>query len=130
MENGDKIFCYTCAKAHKEKKLSASSVESAYISNGYTNWKDVINYLNQYERSKCHADAVLKIVTVPNAMKDVGECLSSQHVKEKSERRQLFMKVLQNIAFLAHRGLPLRGDGNEDDLNYIQLLNLRAKLAM
>lgn len=36
------------------------------------------------------------------------------------------MKILQNIAFLAHQGLPLRGDGNEDDSNYIQLLNLRA----
>ena len=55
-------------------------------------------------------------------MKDVGECLSSQHAKEKSERRQLFMKILQNIAFLAHQGLPLRGDGSEDDSNYIQLV--------
>ena len=126
MENGDEVFCYICVKAHKEKKLSASSVKSAYMSNGYTNWKDAINNFNQHERSKCHADAVLKMVTVPNTTKDVGECLSSQHVKEKSERRHLFMKILQNIAFLAHQGLPLRGDGNEDDLNYIQLLNLRA----
>ena len=126
MENGDKVFCYVCTKAYNEKKLSASSIESAYITNGYTNWKDAINNFNQHERSKCHADSVLKIVTVPKTMKDVGECLSSQHAKEKSERRQLFMKILQNIAFLAHQGLPLRGDGSEDDSNYIQLLNLRA----
>ena len=33
---------------------------------------------------------------------------------------------MQNIAFLAHQGLPLRGDGSEDNSNYIQLLNLRA----
>ena len=97
-----------------------------YITNGYTNWKDAINNFNQHERSKCHADSVLKIVTIPKTMKDVGECLSSQHAKEKSERRQLFMKILQNIAFLAYQGLPLRGDGSEDDSNYIQLLNLWA----
>ena len=126
VENGDKVFCYICAKAYNEKKLSASSVESAYIIIGYTNWKDAINNFSQHERSKCHTDSVLKIVTVPKTMKDVGECLSSQHAKEKSERRQLFMKILQNIAFLAHQGLTLRGDGSEDDSNYIQLLNLRA----
>ena len=109
------------------KKRSSVHPASNQISNGYTNWKIAINNYNQHERSKCHADAVLKmVVTVPNTMKDVGECLSSQHVKEKSERRRLFMKILQNIAFLAHQGLPLKGDGNEDDLNYIQLLNLRA----
>ena len=85
MENGEKVFCYICTKAYNEKKLSASSVESAYITNGYTNWKDAINIFNQHERSKCHADSVLKVVTVPRCMKDVRECLSSQHVKEKSE---------------------------------------------
>ena len=66
------------------------------------------------------------MVKVPKTMKDVGECLSSQHAKAKSERRQLFMKILQNIAFLAYQGLPFRGDGSEDNSNYIQLLNLRA----
>ena len=96
MENGDKVFCYICTKAYNEKKLSASSVESAYITNGYTNWKDAINNFNQHERSKCHADSVLKMVTVPRSMKDVGECLSSQHAKEKSERL-MYKKLVGNI---------------------------------
>ena len=126
MENGDKAFYYICTKVFTEKKLSAFCKELTYISNGYTNWKDAINNFTLHEKSKCHAESVLKIVTVPKTMKDVGECLSSQHAKEKSERRQLFMKILQNIAFLAHQGLPLRGDGSEDNSNYIQLLNLRA----
>ena len=95
-----------------------------YISNGYTNWKDAINNFTPHEKSKCRAESVLKMVTVPKTMQDVGECLSSQHAKEKSERHQLFMKILQNIAFLAHLGLPLRGDGSEYNSNYIQLLNL------
>ena len=84
MENGDKAFCYICTKAFTEKKLSASCKELTYISNGYTNWKDAINNFTQHEKSKCHAESVLKIVTVPKTMKDVGECLSSQHAKEKS----------------------------------------------
>ena len=59
-------------------------------------------------------------------MKNVGECLSSQHAKDKSERQQLFIKILRIFFFLAHQGLPLRGDGSEDDSNYIRLLKLRA----
>ena len=86
MENGDKVFCYICTKVYNEKKLSASSVELPYINNGYTNWKDSINNFNQHERSKYHADSVLKMVTIPRSMKDVGECLLSQHAKEKSKR--------------------------------------------
>ena len=30
--------------------------------------------------------SAMQIVTVPKTMKDIGECLSSQHVQEKSER--------------------------------------------
>ena len=88
------VFCYICTKAYNEKKLSASSVELAYITNGYTNW--TINNFNQHERSKCHADSVLKMVTVPRSMKDVRECLSSQHAKEKSERL-MYKKLVGNI---------------------------------
>ena len=68
----------------------------------------------------------MKMVAVLKTMKDVIECLSSQHAKEKSERRQIFVKILQNIAFLAHQSLPFRGYGSEDDSNYIQLLTLKA----
>ena len=34
------------------------------------------------------------------------------------------MKLLCSIRFLARQGLALRGDGSEEDGNYMQLLNL------
>ena len=40
--------------------------------------------------------------------------------------REYLLKVLQNIRFLARQGIALRGDVNEDDSNFIQLLKLRA----
>ena len=58
-------------------------------------------------------------------MRDVGESLSTQHAKEKLERRKCFLKILQNVRFLARQGLPLRGDGKEEDSNFKQLLKLR-----
>ena len=35
------------------------------------------------------------------------------------------MKILTNLQFLARQSLPLRGDGDESDSNFIQLLMLR-----
>ena len=75
----------------------------------------------------CHKDAVFKTVTIPSTHRDIGECLSAQHAREKLERRQCFLKLLSNVRFLARQALPLRGDGDESDSNYIQLLKLRGE---
>lgn len=125
VESDDKVFCHTCVKAHKEKKLSASCVEPSFISTGYTNWKDATVNFAKHEKSKCHADALFTTVTAPR-MGDIGESLSAQLAKDKLERRQCFMAIIQNLRFLARQGLPLRGDGDETDSNSIQLLKLRA----
>ena len=36
------------------------------------------------------------------------------------------MMILQNIRFLARQGLPLRGDADDADSNFIQLLRLQS----
>ena len=37
------------------------------------------------------------------------------------------MKILSNIKFLARQGLPLRGHGDEMNLNFMQLMKLRGE---
>lgn len=61
-------------------------------------------------------------------MKDIGESLSQQRMKEKMERRESFLKILLNSRFLARQGLALRGcQGDESNSNFIQLLKLRGE---
>ena len=55
---------------------------------------------------------------------DVGEMLSREHAHEKSENRQCLLRILSNIRFLSRQGLSFRGDGDEIDSNFIQLLKL------
>ena len=57
----------------------------------------------------------------------IGESLSQTHAKEKKQNRQYLLKVLQNVRFIARQGLPLQGDGIEENSNFIQLLKLRAE---
>ena len=53
--------------------------------------------------------------------------LSKQYATEKRVNREYLLKILSSIRFLARQGLPLRGDMNETDSNFYQLLMLRGK---
>ena len=49
-----------------------------------------------------------------------------EHEQQKAENRAMFRRILQNVHFLARQGLPLRGHGDGNDSNFMQLLHLRA----
>jgi len=67
------------------------------------------------------------MIRIPATTKDIGEQLSQQLAKEKEENRKMFLKILSSIRYLARQGLPLRGDGNEQDGNFLQLLKLKGE---
>ena len=130
IENQDAVVCFTCARANLQKMLHwSSNSDAAFISKGFTNWKDATMKFAIHASSKCHKKAVLKMVTLPSSTKIMAEYLSTQLKREKLERRQCFLKVLSNIRFLAHQGLALRGHGDhESDSNFLQLMKLSGEL--
>ena len=127
-EAEDLAFCHVCVTAMKTGKMqNHGNVDVAFIERRFCNWKDASGdkgAFSSHERSSCHKKAVDVVVTLPKTTKDVGEMLSSTHQKEKNANRQYLLKVMQNIRFLARQGIPLRGDGDEHDSNFIQLLYL------
>ena len=40
------------------------------------------------------------------------------------ENRQMLLKILSNIRFLARQSIAIRGDGDEENSNFIQLFKL------
>ena len=64
------------------------------------------------------------MITLPATTADVGELISSNHQRDKQQNSTILMKVLCSIRFLARQGMALRGDGSEEDGNYLQLLQL------
>ena len=64
-------------------------------------------------------------MVIPATCSDVGEMLSREHAQEKSENHQCLLQILSNIHFLSRQGLAFRGDGDEVDSNFMQLLKLR-----
>ena len=123
----DAAFCHLCMSAEKGKKfLSSTKRDPAFITKGFTYWKEGTSAFTKHSSSACHREAVLAIQSLPAQVQDVGEVLSSQHKKEKATNREMFRKVLQNLRFLVRQGLAIRGHDNGADSNFIQLLNLRA----
>ena len=122
----DAAFCHLCMTIELEKRFLASTKrDPAFITKGYTNWKDATSAFNTHMMSQCHKEAVAAM-ELPRQTGDVCERLSREHEQQKAENRAMFRRILQNIHFLARQGLPLRGHGDGADSNFTQLLRLRA----
>ena len=87
----------------------------------------VLKVLKKHKQSSCHREAVEVTTTFPATTRDVGEQLSHQHQKEKETNRRMLLKVVSCIRYLARQGLALRGDGDEQDENFMQLLKLKGE---
>ena len=72
-------------------------------------------------------EALERTLILPKSTKDIGETLSECHLNEKSENCRCLLKIISSIRFLAFQGLLLRGDGDEDDSNFIQLMKARGE---
>ena len=113
-----------CRRAGHEKKFLASKKrEPAFITNGFSYWKEATSAFNQH-----HLEAVESLVLLASQIQgDIGEILSHEHEEEKRVNRKMFLLILEVIRFLAWQSLPLRGDDNDVESNFIQLLHLHGK---
>ena len=106
-------------------KVTGNMKDSSFIYGGFYNWKDATRLFNSHESSKTHKNAVEVVITLPRTTGNVGGMLSSTLAIQKRTNRLYILKVAQSIKFLARQGIPLCGDGNKRDSNFMQLLCLR-----
>ena len=114
----------TGIKAYKEDKLRTPNLELVFISKGFNNWKDASVKFKEHESSNCHKDSVVVTVDLPSFVKDIAETLQSELTKQKMENRQMLLKILSNIHFLVCQSIAIRGDGDKENSNFIQLFKL------
>ena len=118
-----KLFCFYCsAAARKNLLVFSKNQDSAFISNGYCNWRKSSKAFLKHGYSSTHAEAVLKI----NSTQDIGSQLDYIHKEEQKARRESLLKQLSSLLFLLHQGLAIRGHNMEDG-NLFQLLKLRSQ---
>lgn len=86
----DAAFCHICLTAEHDKLFLASTKrDPAFITKGYTNWRDATKAFNKHLVSACHKEAV-SALQLPKLTGDVGERLSSEREQQKAENRKIF----------------------------------------
>ena len=63
------------------------------------------------------------IIKIPASNISIDEQLCCELAKEKELNHSMLIKIMPNIRFLARQGLALKGDGNEDDGNFFQMID-------
>ena len=53
--------------------------------------------------------------------------LSTEHQREKQINRGMLLKIILSIKYLARQGIALRGDGDEENGNFMQALRMRGE---
>ena len=60
-ESRQKLFCFICKKEHIKGTLTFSkNADSAFVLDGFDNWKKALEKLESYQQTKCHKEAVEK----------------------------------------------------------------------
>ena len=123
-EANDLAYCHICVSALKQK-MKESNAEPSFVSSGFSNWKDATVAFKKHQLSACHHKAVDVMIIIPATTRDIGEQLSLIHCQEKATNRRMFLKILSAIRYLARQGLALRGDSDEQNGNFLQLLKIQ-----
>ena len=90
----------------------------------FSQLEDATRLFVKHESSSVHKQTIsaLSLNT-----RDTGDLLSTEYSKKKKGNQAYLLHAISTIRFLARQGLPLRGDADEKESNFYQLMLLRAE---
>ena len=92
---------------HQKKFLASKKREPAFITKGFTYWKEVTTAFSQHQLSATHLEAVESLVLLPSQIQgDIGEILSHEHEEEKGTNRKMFYSFWRLLGFLSNNFYP------------------------
>ena len=83
--------------------------------------------IRKHELSSSHKQAVEVTITLPATTGNIAGMLSQEVMKAKAHNRNMLLKIMSSLQFLARQGLYLRGDGKEEDGNFMQVLKFKGE---
>ena len=125
----ESVYSHICLRALRAGTLQCKTVDQAFLTRGFQNWKDATHLFRCHEQLACHCEAVERVLTLPTTIKHIGELLNSQAAENRKANCANLLHILNAVKFLARQGLPLRGSAftKEADSNFSQLLFLLCK---
>ena len=125
-----KVFCHVCCSARKQNLITFSKhIKLTFVEGGFSNWKKALQRFCEHEKSEMHREAITK-VNAKSTTIVIAAQLSTQCEEEMRNHHMMFLKVLENVRYLARQCLALRGNREDNDTfdgNLYQLLLKDAK---
>ena len=107
------------------KVISKICQQQAFVVKGYDCWKNAVQRFGKHESSAFHRSAIEGLLNIEKP--SICEKISQSKQKDKQKSRIVLEKIFSSVVLLARRGLALRGDGNNEDSNFLQILKTRAE---
>ena len=125
-EEEDSVFCFYCIKCIKfglkgDKNFSKIVT---FTHQGFHSWNKAVERFRMHQESEEHGWAKWKIVDAPKSTQ-IYEVLDTHAEKQMAKNRKCFMKLLQNLQFLALNNIAIQGHEKEKS-NFFGLAKLRA----
>ncbi len=118
------VLYFHCSKYFKTgKPAQAKSIDPAFVSTGFQNWKKALEKFSMHEKSEGHKVAV---TTAAYETRPVTTQLSGAVSTQQAENRASLLKVIGAEMFLAKQGLAFRGREHHQG-NLDQLLKYKAE---
>ena len=106
-------------------KIHSAKQDVAFISRGFTNWKNATTAFKKHEDSKCHKEMITASL-LSQQCGNISEIMSSELGKDKQKKREMHLVIIRAIRFLARQGLAFRGHEQAEG-NLIQLLQMQSE---
>ncbi|KAL2099389.1 hypothetical protein ACEWY4_005869 [Coilia grayii] len=94
--------------------------DSAFISNGFGNWRKATVKFNEHEKSKLHRDCAQRIAALDNV--PINALLSDATSKQQATAGHVLELLFRTVRFLGSKGIPFRGDTNRDGILFDMML--------
>ena len=103
------VFCFPCMKQNNQNRLTTvPKKEKAFISTGFSSWKDALGDFRKHQASECHSISITYEYIVPkcgNAREMNSEKLKTTMI----ENRMCFLKIVESLQYLSRQGIAVQG---------------------
>lgn len=120
----DKVFCFTCAlMSDKDKGKTNYRVSSAFVTDGFDNWKKGTEKFKVHEKSLIHQQYTSALAIKRGEQQPISALLNDKLRVDQEVNRRHLLQVIRCIHFAAHQGIGLQGKVKESG-NLYQLVKL------
>ena len=116
------MVCFYCHTQEKHGNLrNQTNKDPAFISKGFSNWKNALFSFPGHQNSSCHKTASSYHLVIPRCV-DVGELMDNKLTDQRQVERKHFLDAIRCLHYLDRQGIALQG--HDDNDNFTQLLHL------